>query len=161
MDHHNCLSLSYLWILITLLIELLHLTSQIVCHFFLLCYSFAPQIFAEHFSVPFPETEKDPVRLLGTKDFLCTPQSWLQKIGFIQPPWPSLSSNQQVQTVANQGREEMGRQRRSKQSGNNSAALGQSPGSPSRDTHNILELFCRYWNPHQVGEVNCMLPTSM
>ena len=24
-----------------------------------------------------------------------------------------------------------------------------------------LELFCRYWNPHQVEEVNCRLPTSM
>ena len=28
---------------------------------------------------------------------------------------------------------------------NNSVALGQGPGSPSRDTHNnIFELFCRY-----------------
>ena len=23
-----------------------------------------------------------------------------------------------------------------------------------------FELFCRYWNPHRVEEVNCMLPTS-
>ena len=44
---------------------------------------------------------------------------------------------------------------------NNSAALGLGPGSPSRDTHNdIFELFCRYENPHQVEEVNCMHPTS-
>ena len=38
---------------------------------------------------------------------------------------------------------------------NNSAALGQGPGSPPTDTHNnIFELFCRYWNPLQVGRVN-------
>ena len=44
---------------------------------------------------------------------------------------------------------------------NNSAALGQVPGSPSKDTHNnIFELFCRYWNPRRVGEVDCVLPTS-
>ena len=39
--------------------------------------------------------------------------------------------------------------------------MGQGSGSPSREMHNnIFELFCRYWNFHQVGEVNCMLPTS-
>ena len=38
---------------------------------------------------------------------------------------------------------------------NNSAALGQGPGSPSEDTHNnIFELFCRYWNPLPEEEVN-------
>ena len=43
---------------------------------------------------------------------------------------------------------------------NSSAALGQSPGSPSTDTRStIFELFCRYWNSYQVGEVNSMLPT--
>ena len=43
---------------------------------------------------------------------------------------------------------------------NNSAAVGQGPGSPSADIHNnISELFGRYWNPCQV-EVNYMLPTS-
>ena len=36
-------------------------------------------------------------------------------MGFIQPPWPSLSSKEQVQTVANQGREGMQRQGRSSQ----------------------------------------------
>ena len=31
----------------------------------------------------------------------------------------------------------------------------------SRDTHNLVfELFCQYRNPYQVGEVNCVLPTS-
>ena len=44
---------------------------------------------------------------------------------------------------------------------NNRSGLGQGPGSPSKDTQNsTFELFCRYWNPHQVGEVNCVLPTS-
>ena len=42
------------------------------------------------------------------------------------------------------------------------AALGQGPDSPSRDIHNnTFELFYRYWSPHQVEEVTCMLPTSM
>ena len=37
---------------------------------------------------------------------------------------------------------------------NNSAALGQCPVSPSKDTHNnIFKPFYRYWNPLQVGEV--------
>ena len=34
------------------------------------------------------------------------------------------------------------------------SSLGQGPISPSVDTHNIFELFYRYWNPHQVREVN-------
>ena len=34
-------------------------------------------------------------------------------------------------------------------------SLGQGPGPPSRDTqNNIFELFYRYGNPHQLGEVN-------
>ena len=49
---------------------------------------------------------------------------------------------------------------REEQSRNNSAALGQGPCSPSRDTHkNSFELFCRYWNFHPVVKVNCSLPT--
>ena len=31
---------------------------------------------------------------------------------------------------------------------NNSVALGQGPGSPSMDAHNIFELFFRYRNPN-------------
>ena len=50
---------------------------------------------------------------------------------------------------------------REEESRNKSAASGQGPGSPSRDTHNIVfELFYRYRNLHQVGEINNMLPTS-
>ena len=47
------------------------------------------------------------------------------------------------------------------------AAMGQGPASPSKDAQNtIFELFCRQWNPLQVGEVTvccpqaCKLPTS-
>ena len=51
----------------------------------------------------------------GHKSLSVSPISWLQEIGFIQPPWPSLSSKGQVQTVADQGREGMQRQGRSSQ----------------------------------------------
>ena len=91
-----------------------------------------------------------------TKQDPMTPISWLQEIGVIQPLWPSMSSKQQVQTVANQGRNvEITTVKR-----DNSAALGQGSESPSRGTHNnIFELSGRYWNPCQVGEINRMLPT--
>ena len=59
------------------------------------------------------------------------------------------------QLVIREGRE---CKTREKQIGkrNNSATLGQGLGSPSRNTYsNIFELFCRYWNPHQMEEVNC------
>ena len=62
-------------------------------------------------------------------------------MGLVQPPWPSLSSKEQVQTAANQGKEGMQRPGRRLQ---NSAALRRGPGFSSRDTHNnIFELFCR------------------
>ena len=91
----------------------------------------------------------------GHKAFLCPPFLWLEEIAFIQPPWPSLSSNSRFkQLLTREGRGCQTREKRSR------AALGQGPGSPSKDTHNnIFELFCRYWNPLQVGEVNGMLTT--
>ena len=103
------------------------------------------------------DTEQGPVGSWAQKP-LCVPISCLQEIGFIQPPWPSLSSKEQVQLLIREaGDADMGGQFKR----NNSAALGQGPGSPSRDTHNsTFELFCRYWNLLQVGEVNCMLPTG-
>ena len=70
---------------------------------------------------------------LGCKILSVSPISWWQEVGFIQPPLPSLSSNRQVQTMANPGREGKTREK---------AALGQAPGSPSRGIHNN-ELFCR------------------
>ena len=92
----------------------------------------------------------------GCKSLSRCPLSWLQETGFLQPPWASLSSKDQIQAVVNQGREGTRRQR-----GNSSAALGQGPGFPSVDTQNsIFELFCRYGNPFQVGEGNYMRPTN-
>ena len=78
--------------------------------------------------------------------------SWLQEIGFIQPPWPFPSS-----TVANKETEEMRRQGRNSQK-KQSCNLGTGLGSPSRDIYNnIYELFCRYWNPNHMGEIRGML----
>ena len=60
-------------------------------------------------------------------------------VSWLQPPWPSLNSKGQI---ANLGREEMQRKTREGQPGNNSAAWGQDPCSPSRNTHNsVLKLF--------------------
>ena len=97
----------------------------------------------------------------GHKSLSVSPISWLQERGFIQPPWPSLSSNSRFkQLLIREGRgcgDKGGIVKRY-----NSATLGKGPGPPSRDIHNnTFELFCRYWNPHQVGEINSMLPTSM
>lgn len=47
----------------------------------------------------------------------------------------SLNSKGQVQLVANQVREEIQRQARSSQE---AIVLGQCPGSPSKNTHNIM-----------------------
>ena len=45
---------------------------------------------------------------------------------------------------------------------NNSAALGQSPGSPSKDTLALsLSCFADTETPYQVGEVNSTLPTHV
>ena len=56
-----------------------------------------------------PETEQDPVGLP-----FCVPH-FLFVGNRLQSPWPSRSSKGQIQTVANQGREGMQRQRRSSQ----------------------------------------------
>ena len=91
----------------------------------------------------------------GHKSLSVSPISLLQEIGFT----PQFQWGRFKQLLIREGRgcrDKGGTVKRL-----NSAALGQCPGSPSRDTHNnILELFCRYWNPHQVGEVNCLLSTS-
>ena len=57
-----------------------------------------------------------------------------------------MNSKGQVQTVANQGRKEK-KETREKQSKNNSAALGQGPGFPSRNIHNNTFEFCRTKTP--------------
>ena len=92
---------------------------------------------------PITDTRKGPMGVLGTS-LSVSPISLITGTAFIQPLWPSRSSNAQIQTVVREGREEQSR-----------AALKQGPISSSRDTHNyIFELFCRYWNPLQLGEVN-------
>jgi len=83
------------------------------------------------------------------------PISGVQEIGIIQPPRPSLSSEEQIQAVANQGRE--GTRRQMRDSG---AALGRGLASPQGIHTAIPELFCRYGNPFQVGEGNYMPPTN-
>ena len=49
----------------------------------------------------------DTRQLPGHKIFLRYPLLWPQETAFIQPPGSSLSSNGQIQTVLNQGREEI------------------------------------------------------
>jgi len=55
------------------------------------------------------------------------------EIGFIQASLPFQSSNRQIQTIAYQGREGTEEEGETVKR-NNSTALGQIPGSPSRDT---------------------------
>ena len=98
------------------------------------------------------EIKQDQVGLLGKKNLFrkegaFSPQDLLWVPGS-QFKWPLISEEGDEDT-----REEHSR--------NNHAALGQHPGSTSRDMHyNIFELFCRYWDPYLVGEVNYTLPTS-
>ena len=42
-----------------------------------------------------------PSRASGYKDYLCPPFLVLQEAAFLQPPWPSLRSNGQIQAVVN------------------------------------------------------------
>ena len=85
------------------------------------------------------ETQQDPVGLLCTEAFLCLHHphlaviSCVWEINRLSPPRPSLSSKGQVQTVADQGREEMQRQGRS-------SRLGGGPWSPCKG---YTELFFR------------------
>ena len=68
-----------------------------------------------------------------------------------------LSPKGQIRTVANQGRE--GMQRREKQPRNNSAGLGEGPGSALRDTHNnIFELFYRTKTPNKQKMLAFFIP---
>ena len=54
-------------------------------------------------------------------------------MGFIQPPWPSLSSKGWIQTTANQGREGIQKQEKKSKVG---TASRQGPGSYSKSMHN-------------------------
>ena len=87
------------------------------------------------------------------------PISGVQALGITQPPWPSLSSKEQILAVANQGREGRRRQMRNSQE-IVAQPWGGSLASPQGMHTAIPELFCRYWSPFQMGEGNYMLPTD-
>ena len=120
---------------------------------------------------------------------LCVSHFLITGIGFIQPPWlpwdflgspvvkaplsnagvigsipgqgtvakhTHTKKNGQAQTVANQGREGIQRQESNGQMAFWSRVLVLYQG-----IHITSELLGRGWNPHQMGKVNCMLPTSM
>ena len=101
-------------------------------------------------------TEQYPVGLVGTIAFLCPLCfSFLHSASTTFPEFQLESSNS---CKSGKGRDTETREEKTRKSG---AALQPGPGFPLRDTYyNIFKLFGRYWNPHQVGEVNCMLPTS-
>ena len=85
------------------------------------------------------ETELATVGLLGTEVF---PRPPFLVGNRLRPPWPSLSSKEQIWTVVNPGRDKVDAESREEQSRNNSAALKQGPGFFSRDIHNnVFKLF--------------------
>ena len=96
---------------------------------------------------------------LGTKLFLCPPFLILgNRFHSASMSFPIF--HRQNKTVANlQRRDAEIREYRWR---NNSAALGRVISPPSRGIHiKISELFCRYWNPYYVSEVNGMQSISM
>ena len=97
-----------------------------------------------------------PCGAVGTRAFLCPLCfSFLRSASMTFPEFLLESSNSCKSGKGGDG------EPREEKSGSSSEALQQSPGLPSRDTYyNIFKLFGRYWRPCQVGEVNCMLPTS-
>ena len=72
-----------------------------------------------------------------------SPVSYLYEIGFLQPPWPSLSSKGQVQIVANQSSEGMRRQGRSSQDTRGQPWNRVLVPPQGYLTIPIFELFCR------------------
>ena len=87
------------------------------------------------------EIKQDPEEPSLGQILSMPPVSCLLEIGFIQPPWASLSSK--PQTVANQGRKRMQKEERSNQE-TTVQRLKQGPGSSSRNLHNnVFEFFCR------------------
>ena len=94
---------------------------------------------------------QDPVGLQGTKIFLGLPFPDYKKQDSFSTYDPLLSSKEQIQTVANQGRE--GMQRTLMQPWDRVLI-------PLQGIHRIFEMFCRHWHPQRVGKVNCLLPTS-
>ena len=101
-----------------------------------------------------------PCGVPGHKSLPVSPLSWLQEIGFIQPPWPSLSSNGQIQAVAHQGREGTQRQGRNSQE-KQWCSLGAGPGSASRDTcNNIFDRFADTESPTGQEKLTACCPPA-
>ena len=105
---------------------------------------------------PDHEIEQDLVGPLNIKIFLCPhfliTGNRLHSATVTFPEFPPAGSNSRWLGKGEDA------ETREEQLRNNSAALGQGPGSPSRDIHdNIFELFCRYWNSYQWEKltINC------
>ena len=97
------------------------------------------------------DTEQDPVGLPGTKAF-CVPHpfDYRKQPSFSLHDLPWVPTGRFKQLLMREG---MGCETREKQTVKRS--LGQDPGSSSKDTHSsIFDLFFRYLNPLQVGEVD-------
>ena len=85
------------------------------------------------------ETEQDPVGLLGTEAFLCPPYLVCREQTPASMTFPELQRADSNSCSSGKGGDA---ETTEEQSRNNSAALGQGPGSTSRDTHNnIFKLF--------------------
>ena len=98
-----------------------------------------------------------PQPLYSPFSLICT----IARTVFIQPPGPSLSSNRWVQTGASQGREGIWRRWKSSQK-----TMVEPWGrvlDPPQGTRGTVSLSCfaDTETPRWVGEVNCILPTSM
>ena len=98
-----------------------------------------------------------PQPLYSPFSLICT----IARTVFIQPPGPSLSSNRWVQTGASQGREGIWRRWKSSQK-TMVEPWGRvlDPPQGTRGTES-LSCFADTETPRWVGEVNCILPTSM
>ena len=73
-----------------LIVWLFHLTDQVIYQFFLVCCSFAPEIFTEHILCASHWNQTGPCGAPGHKSPPGPPSARLEKIGFIQPldlPW--------------------------------------------------------------------------
>ena len=86
------------------------------------------------------EMKQSPVGFLGTKSFLCSPFLIFRKLAsFNLHGLPCVPRGRFRQLLM-----EEGRQGNDEEEPNNSTALGQDPGSSSRDTHNDVGILYTY-----------------
>ena len=106
------------------------------------------------------DAEQDPVGAMGLEAFLPPPPLDYRKQTSLSLHGLRLSSRGQIPILANQGRQRMQRQGRNSQV-NSSAALGQGPGSPSRDKlHNVSELFATAETSPKWGSLRMCCPLA-